>query len=105
MICATQNLGTYLVDIDYSRLIVELGVLTKQLDRCSSCSKLLHFSNSHGVKPAGVTEILYAQCPDCGLISKMFLGKTHRAGGNVRGRRAFDINIKVTTGIISCLYL
>lgn len=103
-ICATQNLPTDLVDLDYSRLIVELGVLAKQFDRCSSCSKPLHLSNSLGVKPAGVTEILYAQCPDCGLISKMFLGKTHRTGGNVRGRRSFDINIKVTTGIISCLY-
>lgn len=30
LICATQNLPTDLVDLDYSRLIVELGVLAKQ---------------------------------------------------------------------------
>lgn len=103
--CATQDLPTDLVDLDYCRFIVDLGVLAKQLDKCSSCSKPLRLTNSLGVKPAGVTGIVYVQCPDCGFISKVYLGKTHHTGNNITGREAFDINTKVATGIILCLNL
>lgn len=69
--CATRKLPTELVDIDCCRFFrfVKLGVLAKQLliDKCSVCSKCM-------------TGILYAQCPDCGFISKVYLGKTHRKG-------------------------
>lgn len=103
--CATQDLPTDLVDLDYCRFIVDLGVLAKQLDKCSSCSKPLRLTNSLGVKPAGATETVYVQCPDCGFISMVYLGKTHHTGNNIRGRGAFDINTKVATGIILCLNL
>lgn len=38
--CATQDLPIYLVDLEYYRFVVELGVLAKQLDKCSSYSKV-----------------------------------------------------------------
>lgn len=60
-------------------------------------------TNSLGVKPAGVTGIVYVQCPDCGFISKVYLGKTHHTRKNIRGRGAFDIYTKVATGILFVL--
>lgn len=46
---------------------------------------------------------MYVQCPDCGFISKVYLGKTHHTGNNIRGRGAFDINTKIATGILFVL--
>jgi hypothetical protein len=41
---------------------------------------------------------LYVQCPGCGHVAKIKLGKTHHSGNNKRGTGTFDINTKAATG-------
>jgi hypothetical protein len=46
---------------------------------------------------------MYVQCPGCGHVAKIKLGKAHHSGNNKRGIGTFDINTKsATSAFYSC---
>ncbi|CAC5400875.1 unnamed protein product [Mytilus coruscus] len=94
------NIPSDLVDLSYCRFVVELDVLAKQLQQCTKCCTPLHLHNSLGVRPLGLSGILFVQCTECGNIDRIKLGKTHYRTEVKRGNGIFDINTKVTTGMI-----
>ncbi|XP_071123407.1 uncharacterized protein [Mytilus edulis] len=89
-----------LVDLSYCRFVVELDVLAKQLQQCTKCCTPLHLHNSLGVRPLGLSGILFVQCTECGNVDRIKLGKTHYRTEVKRGNGIFDINTKVATGMI-----
>ncbi|CAG2196487.1 unnamed protein product [Mytilus edulis] len=86
-----------LVPLSHFRFIVDLGFMAEQLKLCQSCQSTLHLYNAVGVKPLGFSGLMYVQCPECGGVTKIILGKTHHSGNSKRGCGTFDINTKAAT--------
>lgn len=89
-----------LVPLSHCRFIVDLGFVAEQLKHCQSCQSTLHLYNALGVKPLGFSGLMYVQCPECGGVTKIKLGKTHHSGNSKRGCGTFDINTKAATGAL-----
>ncbi|CAG2219652.1 unnamed protein product [Mytilus edulis] len=61
----------------------------------------MHLSNALGVRPMGVSGMMYIQCTQCGTINKLKLGKTHRPPDSKRtGVGIFNVNTKLAAGMI-----
>ncbi|CAC5423768.1 unnamed protein product [Mytilus coruscus] len=57
-------------------------------------------NNALGVRPMGVSGMMYIQCTQCGTINKLKLGKTHRPPDSKKtGVGIFDVNTKLAAGI------
>jgi hypothetical protein len=82
------------------RFIVDLGFMAEQWKHCQFYQSTLHLYNALGVRPLGFSGLMYLQCPGCGHVAKIKLGKTHHSWNNKRGIGTLDIN---TTGaFFSC---
>jgi len=69
--------------------------MAEQLKHCQCCQSTLHLYYSLGVRPLGFSGLMYVQCPGCGHVAKIKLGKTHYCGNNKRGIGTFDIMQKL----------
>ncbi|CAC5363133.1 unnamed protein product [Mytilus coruscus] len=61
----------------------------------------MHLSNALGVRPMGVSGMMFIQCTQCGTINKLKLGKTHRPPDSKKktGVGIFNVNTKLAAGI------
>ena len=84
-----------LVGIGEHREIVELDVLIKGLEHCTGCLQELSLSGAIGIKPYGLSGILYVMCK-CGFPNSVHLGKRHCVPGT--RAMAYDVNTKCATG-------
>lgn len=103
----SESLPRYVVPIDRFRLVVELGIIVKQLkDGCSQCHLQLNLCNAKGVFPRGLGGWLYIYCenPACMKMNRISIGKQHRTkrqeNKKPRGYATFDINTKAASGMI-----
>ena len=85
-----------LIAIDQYREIVELDLLAKGLEHCNQCWQALSLCDSLGIRPYGLSGILYVSC-SCGMVNSIPLGKRHPTGVN---SSAFDVNTKCAQGKI-----
>lgn len=104
-ICVYDFLPQDLVSLGHCRFIIELDILAKQLEKCTKCSVPLHLSNALGVRPMGVSGVLYLKCKECCSINRLKLGKTHHLADNKgTGVGIFDVNTKLAAGKKNMLY-
>lgn len=87
-----------LLPLDHCRYVCELDLIAQQLKHCTTCSINLHLHNSLGVRPYGVTGIVYVKCHICESVNRIRLGKTHHSTEHKRGLGTFDVNTKLATG-------
>ncbi|XP_063448068.1 uncharacterized protein LOC134727616 [Mytilus trossulus] len=93
------SLPNDLVSLSHCRFIIELDYLVEQLEHCVTCLEKIHLSNALGVRPMGVSGMMYIQCTQCGTINKLKLGKTHRPPDSKRtGVGIFNVNTKLAAG-------
>ncbi|CAG2242653.1 unnamed protein product [Mytilus edulis] len=89
-----------LLPLDHCRYVCELDLIAQQLKHCTTCSINLHLYNSLGVRPYGVTGIVYVKCHICESVNRIRLGKTHHSTEHKRGLGTFDVNTKLATGML-----
>ncbi|CAC5401770.1 unnamed protein product [Mytilus coruscus] len=86
-----------LLPLDHCRYVCELDLIAQLLKHCTKCSMNLHLHNSLGVRPYGVTGIVYVKCHMCESVNRIRLGKTHYSTKHKTGVGTFDVNTKLAT--------
>ena len=85
--------------LDFCRYVVDLQIFFNNM-KCSVCvNSSLSFKDAVGVLPCGVSGYLIVRCRICSLLVRVALGKVHRREGAKRGRKAFDVNTKLSIGL------
>ena len=94
------HLPADLVPLSHCRFVVELDTLSAQLKSCRKCNCPLYLHEAQGVRPYGLTGIVYIVCSNsaCGALNRLKLGKVHHENEK-RGVGIFDVNTKAAAGL------